>query len=151
MKRNGNIEFGTTPTYPRPPKPGSKASVNNQNEYKTSWKWDMDISLEELINYNETCKIDLESTHHFETYDGILIYVSHPQNEEEFSIQLGIDEFGIMYEGDYGCSNEYKEIPIEEGLDILMKYKTFIDSRDELQETFIKNKLSKGAINFEFK
>ena len=44
-------------------------------EYKTSWKWDMDISLEELINYNETCKIDLESTHHFETYDKILIYV----------------------------------------------------------------------------
>ena len=85
MKRNENIEFGTTPTYPRPPKPGSKASVNNQNEYKVSIKWDMNISLEELINYNETCKIDLDSTHNFDTYDGILIYVSYPQKDEKFT------------------------------------------------------------------
>lgn len=151
MKRNGNIEFGTTPTYPRPPKPGSKASVNNQNEYKTSWKWDMNISLEELINYNETCKIDLDSSHHFETFNKILIYVSHPNEDEDFTIQLGVDEFGIMYEGDYGCMEEYKEIPIGEGLNILMKYKKFIDSKEELERLFTKNKLSKDIINFEFK
>ena len=120
-------------------------------EYKTSSKWDMNISLEELINYNETCKIDLDSTHHFETYSGILIYVSYPQEDEDFTVQLGVDEFGIMYEGDYGCSNEYKEIPIEEGLDILMKYKKFIDSKEELERLFTKNKLSKDIINFEFK
>lgn len=121
------------------------------NEYKESIKWCMNMSLEELIKYNETCKIDLESTHHFETYDKILIYVSHPQADEKFSIQLGVDEFGIMYEGDYGCSNEYKEIPIEEGLDILMKYKEFIDSKDQLEMLFNENKLSKDVINFEFK
>ena len=34
MKRNENIEFGTTPTYPRPPKPGSK--VISYTEKKAS-------------------------------------------------------------------------------------------------------------------
>ena len=42
-------------------------------EYKVSKNFDMDISFEELINFNKTCKIDLKSNHHFESFNGILI------------------------------------------------------------------------------
>lgn len=97
--------------------------------YKQSKNWDMDITLEELISSNTTCKIDLDSIHHFETYEGVLIYVSHPSEEEKFTIELGVCEDGIMYEGDYGCEDKFKEIPIEEGLDILVKYGELLDTR----------------------
>lgn len=102
--------------------------------YKQSERWDMDISLEELIENNKTCKLDMNSTHHFDTYAGILIYVSHPKKEEKFTIQLGIDESGIMYEGDYGCREDYKEIPIADGLEILMKYGELVTGLLQIDE-----------------
>lgn len=119
--------------------------------YKVSKNFDMNISFDELIKYNETCKIDLKSTHHFETYRGILIYVSHPKSEEKFSIELGVDEDGIMYEGDYGCEDKFKEIPIEEGLKILEKYREFINIKLELECILSTNGLSDSYISFKIK
>jgi hypothetical protein len=121
------------------------------NNYKVSKNFEMNITFEELINYNKTCKIDLSSTHHFETYEGILIYVSHPQGKEKFSIELGVDEDGIMYEGDYGCQEEFKEIPIEEGLNILHKYRELHKTRFELEYLLLKNKLDKDIVKVEIK
>lgn len=114
--------------------------------YKVSKNFDMNISFEELIEYNQTCKIDLNSTHHFETYEGILIYVSHPQIYQKFSIELGVDEDGIMYEGDYGCREEFEEIPIEEGLNILGKYRELLIAKSELEYMLLKNKLDQDVI-----
>lgn len=119
--------------------------------YKQSGHWDMDTSLEELIEYNKTCKIDMNSTHHFDTYEGILIYVSHPKHEEGFTIQLGIDESGIMYEGDYGCREDYKEISIEDGLEILMKHRELIASRNRLEHLMLKNDLDKNMVSIVIK
>ena len=116
------------------------------NNYKISKNFDMNISFEKLIEYNKTCKIDLNSTHHFETYEGILIYVSHPQIKEKFTIELGIDEYGIMYEGDYGCQDRFKEIPIEEGLNILNKYRELLTTKSDLEYLMLKNKLDKNII-----
>lgn len=114
--------------------------------YKQSKNWDMDITLEELISNNATCKIDLDSTHHFETYEGVLIYVSHPSKEEKFTIELGICEDGIMYEGDYGCQDKFKEIPIEEGLDILVRYGELLDTRHNFEYLLLKNNLDKDVV-----
>lgn len=118
---------------------------------KQSKHWDMNISLEELIAYNKTCKINLNSTHHFDTYNGILIYVSHPNEQEPFLIELGVDEDGIMYEVDYGCREEYKEIPIEEGLKILEKYKKLADTGGDLELLLLNNKLDKDIVEIKLR
>lgn len=120
-------------------------------KYKVSKNYDMSISLEELIKYNKTCKVDLDSTHHFDTYEGILIYVSHPEAKEKFSIELGVDEDGIMYEGDYGCEDNFKEIPIEEGLKILETYRELLNNKNELELLLLKNKLDKDMISIKIK
>lgn len=119
--------------------------------YKVSSKFGMNISFEELIKNNKTCKIELDSQHHFETYEGVLVYVTHPNSKEPFNIQLGVDEEGIMYEGDYGCRDEYKEIPIETGLKILMAYKEFIDKRDKLERLLVRNRLDKCTVKIKIK
>ncbi|WP_341478286.1 hypothetical protein [Clostridium botulinum] len=119
--------------------------------YKVSKNFDMNISFDELVKFNKTCKIDLQSTHHFETFSGILIYVSHPKSEEKFSIELGVDEDGIMYEGDYGCEDKFTQIPIEEGLKILEKYREFINTKLELECALLTNGLSDSYIPFKIK
>ena len=68
--------------------------------YKVSKNFDMNISLKELIKFNKTCKINLNSTHHFESFEGILIYLSHPNSKEQFTIELGVTEDGIVYKND---------------------------------------------------
>lgn len=121
------------------------------NNYRVSKDFDMNIPFEDLIKYNKTCKIDLDSTHHFDTYEGILIYVSHPNNKEKFSKELGADEDGIMYEGDYGCEDSFKEIPIEEGLKILETYRELLNNKNELELLLLKNKLDKDVVSIEIK
>lgn len=116
------------------------------NNYKVSKNFDMNISFEELIGFNKTCKIDLNSTHHFESFSGILIYLSHPNKEEPFTIELGVTEDGFMYEGDYGCLDEYKEIPIEEGLKILETYRQLVLNASNLEMLFLNNKLDKDRV-----
>lgn len=119
--------------------------------YKVSKNFDMNISFEELINYNKTCKVDLNSTHHFDSFEGLLVYVSHPQGKESFSIQLGVDEDGIVYEGDYGCMPNFIEIPIEEGLKLLESYKVLLNARSEFEYLLLKNKLDKDIVKIEIK
>lgn len=121
------------------------------NNYKESKNWDMGMSLNELIKYNKTCKIDLNSTHHFDTYNGILIYVTHPQVGEPFSIELGVDKYGIMYEGDYGCRNEFKEIPIEEGLKILEQYKQLVETKTHIEWLLFNNNLDKNVVDIKIR
>ena len=119
--------------------------------YKVSKDFDMNISFDELIKYNKTCKIDLNSTHHFESFEGILIYVSHPEIEEKFTIELGVVEDGFVYEGDYGCMDEFIEIPIEEGLKILDTYRELLNKRSDLEYLLLKNKLDKDSVFVEIK
>ena len=106
----------------------------------------LNISLDELLSYNKTCKIDTDSRHHFETYEPILIYVSHPNIKEKFTMQLGIDESGIMYEGDYGCEEKFKEIPIEEGLKILTSLQELFKLRLRLENLLMDNKLDADSV-----
>lgn len=120
------------------------------NNYRQSKNWDMEMSLNELINYNKTCKIDLNSTHHFDTYNGILIYVTHPQVGEPFSIELGVDKYGIMYEGD-GCTDGCEEIPIEEGLKILEQYKKLVETKTHIEWLLFNNNLDKNVIDIKMR
>ena len=108
--------------------------------------WGMDMSLEKLINHNKYCKINTNSTHHFETYGGILIYVTHPNSTEEYSIQLGVDEFGIQYEGDYGCKDSFKIVPINTGLQILEEYRKLIEQRNRLERLLVRNMLDESTV-----
>lgn len=120
-------------------------------EYKVSKNFDLNISFEELIANNKTCKINLESTHHFESFNGILIYLTHPQGRENFSIAMGVDSDGFAYEGDYGCNDDYKEIPIEDGLKILNHYREMIFHRTEMVNLFLNNRLDKDAIDIKLR
>lgn len=108
-------------------------------DYKVSKNFDMNITFEELINYNKTCKVEYGNVRNFESYNGLLIYVSHPQDREEFSIELGVCEDGITYEGDYGCQDSFKEIPIDEGLKLLEIYRQFINSKIEFNNLLSEN------------
>ena len=119
--------------------------------YKVSKNFEMNISFEELISNNKTCKVNLNSTHHFESFEGLLIYVSHPQNKEKFTIELGVDVDGIVYEGDYGCIDSFKEIPIEEGLKLLEAYRVLLNARSELEYLLLNNKLEKDEVRVEIK
>lgn len=115
-------------------------------QYKVSKNFDMNIPFNELIKFNRTCKIDLNSTHHFESYNGILLYLSRPNNKEPFSIEIGITEDGFIYEGDYGCGNNFKEIPIEQGLKILQTYGDLINNASKLEGLLLNNKLEKDQV-----
>ena len=115
-------------------------------EYKVSSKFEMNISFEELVSNNKTCKIDLKSTHNFECYNGIIIYLSHPQGKEKFSIRIGVDDEGFRYEGDYGCQDDFKEIPIEEGLKILNVYRELMVKGHELEDLLLTNKLDMDVV-----
>ncbi|WP_353096337.1 hypothetical protein [Tissierella praeacuta] len=119
--------------------------------YKQSGHWDTDISLHELIIHNKTCKINLDSTHHFETYEGVLIYVSHPDHKEKFTIQLGVDEEGIMYEGDYGCEESFKEIPIKDGVKILNRYRQLVNEKNRMESTLLDYSLGKDTVHIALK
>ncbi|EGO86220.1 hypothetical protein G8S49_11310 [Clostridium botulinum C] len=121
------------------------------SKYKVSKNFKMNISFEELISFNKICKIDTQSTHHFETFSGILIYVSHPNDEEKFTIELGVDEDGIMYEGDYGCEDKFEEIPIEEGLKILSKYREIMVGKQDLECLLSCNKIDNNIVKITIK
>lgn len=119
------------------------------NNYKVSKNFDMNITFEELIKYNKTCKIDTNSSHHFESFNGILLYLSHPNGKEKFSIELGVTEDGFVYEGDYGCEDNFKEIPIEQGLEILESYRQLVNNADNLEYLMLNNKLDKDIVKIE--
>lgn len=120
-------------------------------EPRVSKHFDMEISFKELIEYNKTCKIDLNSTHHFETYEGVLLYLSYPGHKEKFTIQLGICEDGFNYEGDYGCQDSFKEIPIEQGLKILESYGRLLDTRFDFQYLLLENDLEPNVVQVSIK
>lgn len=119
--------------------------------YKVSEYFSMNITFDELISNNKTCKVDLDSTHHFESFDGLLIYVTHPDSKEPFNIQLGVNVDGIVYEGDYGCREEFKEIPIEEGLKLLETYRVLLNARSEFESLLLSNKLGKDIVKIDIK
>ena len=114
--------------------------------YKVSKEFDMNISFEELIDYNKTCKVELGTTHHFESFCGLIVYVSHPKVKEKFSIELGVTTDGIVYEGDGVAPKEAKEIPIEEGIKLLETYRVLVNSSSELEYLLVKNDLGKDIV-----
>ena len=87
---------------------------------KESNDWDMDISFEELINYNEDCIINTEwnRTKHDNCYTGCCIYLKHP-GKDEYEVMLGLNDDGFTYIGDGGFK-EGQIVPIEDGLMGLM-------------------------------
>lgn len=113
-------------------------------KYQVSKEWDMNISFEELIEYNKDCKIQLNAIHNFETFNGFLLYLSYPNKKEKYTVQLGITDDGFQYEGNYGCCDKYKTIPIEEGLKILEIYRQLIIARDEMECILMKNKTTEN-------
>lgn len=120
-------------------------------EYQVSKNFGMNISFDELIKYNKTCKIDTKSTHHFESFNGILLFLSHPSSKEKFTIELGVTIDGFIYEGDYGCQDTFKEIPIEEGLDILDKYRILVNAKSDLEDALVKNKLDTDVVEIKIR
>jgi hypothetical protein len=65
----------------------------------------MDISLSDLLEANEKCKVDRNYKRHKydDCYDGYCMYLKHP-TRDDYSIMVGIHSDGFMYIGD-GCNN----------------------------------------------
>lgn len=63
--------------------------------------WDMDISLENLLEKNPNCKVDRNYKRHKldDCYDGYCMYLKHP-NSGAYSLMIGINHDGFMYIGD---------------------------------------------------
>ena len=112
-----------------------------------------EMLFKELIDNNKTCKINLDYKHRLENFDGISIYVMHPKSKELFNVELGVNKDGTIYRNDYnyGCRDEYKEIPIEAGLKILMAYKELINKRDDLERLLVRNRLDKCMVKIKIK
>lgn len=104
-----------------------------EDKAKQSEKWGMDISLDTLLKFNSDALVRFPSSHHFETYEGIVIYVRYPNGKGEYSIQLGVDETGIQYEGDYGATKELPKISIELALKLLITWKELIETRSTME------------------
>lgn len=124
----------------------TKQYLNKCILLRASKHFDMDITFEELVRYNPTCQIEMNSTRHFETFDGISIYVSHPNKTDKFTMELGIDETGIMYEGDYGGLDEYKEIKLKDGLRILYLYGQLINTKSDLECLLCSSDIEENSI-----
>jgi len=73
-----------------------------------SKKWDMDISFEELIKHNPTCKIEGEYDSHWsdDGFGGMCLYMQHPLNDTCSSI-ITISKDGFCYDGDGGSTKEF--------------------------------------------
>ena len=74
----------------------------NLYQYQSS-KWDMDISLKELLKNNEYCKIDRNYKAHKydDCFHGYCIYLKYPK-KNEYEVMVGIFEDGFTYLGDSG-------------------------------------------------
>lgn len=80
-------------------------------KYQSS-KWDMDITLEELLSSNTKCRFDTNYKAHKydECYGRYCMYLKHPK-KDEYSIMMGIAEDGFVYIGDGGDSElDFEEI-----------------------------------------
>lgn len=70
--------------------------------YKESYDWDMDISLHDLIEYNDDCIINREwhKTKHDNCYTGCCIYLRHPESKGEYDVMIGLNDDGFTYLGE---------------------------------------------------
>ncbi|MCD3321634.1 hypothetical protein G8V07_14325 [Clostridium botulinum D/C] len=74
--------------------------VKSLHEYQSKL-WDMDISLEDLLNNNVVCMVDRNYKRHKvdDCISGYCIYLKHP-NSNVYSTMIGIREDGFVYIGD---------------------------------------------------
>lgn len=84
-------------------------------QYQSSL-WDMDMKLEDILEYNEVCKVDRNYKRHKldDCYDGYCMYLKHPKSEG-YSIMIGINYDGFMYLGDGGNN----DLPLEKTVDVV--------------------------------
>ena len=92
-----------------------------ENQVEALWDyqsklWDMDISLSELLESNDVCKVDRNYKRHKldDCYDGYCMYLKHPKSDE-YGLMIGINHDGFMYIGD----GENKELDFEETSGVL--------------------------------
>ena len=81
----------------------------------------------------------------------MLIYLSYPNSDNKFTIEIGVTEDGFTYEGDSCSINDYKEIPVEEGLRILETYRQLINNASQLEHILLTNKLDKNIVDITIK
>lgn len=87
-----------------------------------SSKWDCDVSLKELIEYNEgKCLID-RNTKRSHTYQGPVVYFKYP-GKDKFSIQVALLSDGFYYRADREATeDEFVLVDAKEGLKELLEY-----------------------------
>lgn len=119
--------------------------LENLNKYQSK-KWDMNISLDKLIDNNEFCMVDRNYKAHKydDCFHGYCIYLKHPENNK-FESMVGIYEDGFTYLGD---GNPIKKFPMENTLEVIKEmilFKAWINKKSEN-----KYKLLSKGIDYDF-
>lgn len=109
-------------------------TINIEELYKyESSRWDMNISLKEVLEHSKVCKVDREYRAHKsdDCYHGYCMYVKHPDSDN-YRTQIGIFEDGFTYLGD-GTGGE--DLPFEDIDNVLKEmfiYGEYIKNKDNL-------------------
>ncbi|MBE6067745.1 MAG: hypothetical protein E7211_08645 [Clostridium lundense] len=111
-----------------------------------SERWDMNISLEDLLRANKECMVDRNYKAHKydDCFHGYCMYLKHPQNTE-YETMIGIFEDGFTYLGD-GLPT--KNFPMENTLEVgkeMILYRDWI-----MQKEKNKSKLLSKGIGYDF-
>lgn len=114
-----------------------------QNQSK---RWDMNISLEDLLRANKECIVDRSYKAHKydDCFHGYCMYLKHPQNTK-YETMIGIFEDGFTYLGD-GLPR--RNFPMENTLEVgkeMILYRDWI-----MQKEKNKSKLLSKGIDYDF-
>ena len=97
-----------------------------------SKKWDMDIPLEALVDYNEgKCLMDLNyKAHRYDDcFSGYMLYFTHPNIRNVlYNTMIGITDDGFTYIGEGNPPRDAKEIKFEYGMNLMIAYKDFLSA-----------------------
>lgn len=105
----------------RQPTERNVRNANSLYEYQ-SIRWDMNIRLEDLLEFNDTCRVEREYKSHKSDncFDGYCMYLKHPNNEDEDYVMIGIWEDGFTYLGDTYLGGT-SDIPLHKTIDIVIE------------------------------
>lgn len=110
------------------------------NLLKESKHWDLNISLEELINYNKDCRLTINYRPHKSDgcFNKFLLGFTHPASpDKKYDIEVGICEDGLVYVGNGTPNGDSKIIDTKQALKILILYGNFINAKSDFESEII--------------
>lgn len=110
----------------------------NYKDYESK-NWDLNISLEELVKYNEgVCLIKINYVRHKsdDCFGRFQLYFKHPDKPHKgYETMIGVTNDGLCYTGDGGIRENYKFINVDKAILFMDKYKDFMNTTSEFESS----------------